>query len=183
MFVYPDRADIYDAYNEVFQHQKNDENMASPYFAFTPSGDKWATWFFPVNQTNPTRDNDPVYKQMPTHFRAEMHDRLVAPLYPIAFAVICFAILGAPRTSRQSREMSLIMTIVAVGGLRLIGFACNVLGTQSAIAFVVLYASLLIAFALGLFAIARGLVFEPPAFLTQPTAGLFERLSRRLAPA
>jgi len=127
--------------------------------------------------------DDPVYKQMPTHFRAEMHDRLVAPLYPIAFAVICFAILGAPRTSRQSREMSLIMTIVAVGGLRLIGFACNVLGTQSAIAFVVLYASLLIAFALGLFAIARGLVFEPPAFLTQPIAGLFERLSRRLAPA
>ena len=127
--------------------------------------------------------DDPVYKQMPTHFRAEMHDRLVAPLYPIAFAVICFAILGAPRTSRQSREMSLIMTIVAVGGLRLIGFACNVLGTQSAIAFVVLYASLLIAFALGLFTIARGLVFEPPAFLTQPIAGLFERLSRRLAPA
>jgi len=127
--------------------------------------------------------DDPVFKQMPTHFRAEMHDRLVAPLYPIAFAVICFAILGAPRTSRQSREISLIMTIVAIGGLRLIGFACNVLGTQSAIAFVVLYASLLIAFSLGLFAIGRGLVFEPPAFLTQPIAGLFERLSRRLAPA
>ena len=127
--------------------------------------------------------DDPVFKQMPTHFRAEMHDRLVAPLYPIAFAVICFAILGAPRTSRQSREISLIMTIVAIGGLRLIGFACNVLGTQSAIAFVVLYASLLIAFSLGLFAIGHGLVFEPPAFLTQPIAGLFERLSRRLAPA
>jgi lipopolysaccharide export system permease protein len=127
--------------------------------------------------------DDPVYKQMPTHFRAEMHDRLVAPLYPIAFAVLCFAILGAPRTSRQSREMSVIMTIVAIGGLRLIGFACNVLGTQSPVAFVVLYASLVVAFAFGLFAIGRGLVFEPPAFLTQPITGLFERLSRRMAPA
>ena len=54
----------------------------------------------------------PIYKQMPTHFRAELHDRLIAPIYPIAFTVLCFAILGAPRTSRQSREMSLIMTIV-----------------------------------------------------------------------
>ena len=57
--------------------------------------------------------DDPTYKQMPTHFRAELHDRLAAPIYPIAFTVLCFAILGAPRTSRQSREMSIIMTIVA----------------------------------------------------------------------
>ena len=57
--------------------------------------------------------DDPTYKQIPTHFRAELHDRLAAPIYPIAFTVLCFAILGAPRTSRQSREMSIIMTIVA----------------------------------------------------------------------
>jgi lipopolysaccharide export system permease protein len=125
---------------------------------------------------------DPVFKQMPTHFRAELHDRLVAPIYPVAFVVICFAILGAPRTSRQSREMSVIMTIVTVGGLRLIGFACNVIGTQSAVAFVVLYASLAIALVLGITAIARGVVLEPPAFLTQPITALFERLSRRMAP-
>ena len=55
---------------------------------------------------------------------------MVAPIYPIAFTVICFAILGAPRTSRQSRELSIIMAIVAVGALRLIGFACNVFAAQ-----------------------------------------------------
>lgn len=64
MFVYPDRSDIYDAYNEVFQHQKNDENMANPYFSFTPQGEKWAAWFYPLNQANPTRNDDPVYKQI-----------------------------------------------------------------------------------------------------------------------
>jgi lipopolysaccharide export system permease protein len=127
--------------------------------------------------------DDPVYKQVPTHFRAELHDRLVAPLYPIAFAVICFAILGAPRTSRQSREMSMIMTIATIGGLRLIGFAANVLGTQTAIAIVVLYVSLALALGLGIYAIARGIVIVPPALLTRPIASLFERLSQRLAPA
>ena len=127
--------------------------------------------------------DDATYKQLPTHFRAEFHDRIVAPLYPIAFAVICFAILGAPRTSRQSREMSLIMTIVAVGALRLTGFVCNVMATQTAAAIVTLYASFVLAFAGGLYAIGRGVVIEPPAFVTQPIVNLFERLSRRLAPS
>jgi lipopolysaccharide export system permease protein len=127
--------------------------------------------------------DDPVFKQMPTHFRAELHDRIVAPLYPIAFTIICFAILGAPRTSRQSREMSIVMTILAVGVVRMIGFVCNVVGTQNALAFVVLYSSVAATFAVGIYAIARGIVFEPPAFLTQPITTLFERLTKRLQPA
>ena len=127
--------------------------------------------------------DDPTYKQLPTHFRAELHDRLAAPLYPIAFTVLCFAILGAPRTSRQSREMSLIMTIVAVGALRLTGFVCNVIATQNGFAVVVQYASIVLALGVGVYAIARGVVIEPPAFLTQPLANLFERFSRRLAPS
>ena len=127
---------------------------------------------------------DPVYKQQPTGFRAELHDRLVAPLYPIAFTVLCFAILGAPRTSRQSREMSLIMTVTLIGTLRLIGFACNVLASQNrhGVLCALRFAGI-VAFAGGLYAIHRGAVLEPPAFLTQPIARLFERLSRRLQPS
>lgn len=129
--------------------------------------------------------NDPVYKQVPTHFRAELHDRLIAPIYPFVFTVICFAILGAPRTSRQSREMSMILALTATAVLRLIGFACNVVATQSIAGVYVLYGSAFAALALGLFAIARGVVLEPPAFITQPIAllGQFrERLTQRLAP-
>src|SRR5262249_49761123 len=37
--------------------------------------------------------NDPTYKSLPTHFRAELHDRLAAPIYPIAFTILSFAIL------------------------------------------------------------------------------------------
>jgi len=126
--------------------------------------------------------DDPVYKQLPTHFVAELHDRIAAPIYPIAFTVLCFAILGAPRTSRQSREMSVIMSIVLVGGLRLVGFVCNVLATQNTSAVGIVYLSLVVAFAGGLYAIGKGIVFEPPTSLTQPLANLFERLTQRLQP-
>ena len=83
-----------------------------------------------------------TYKQVPTHFRAELHDRLAAPIYPIAFTVLCFAILGAPRTSRQSREISIVMTVLLIGALRLTGFACNVVAAQSVAAVYVLWGSL-----------------------------------------
>jgi len=126
--------------------------------------------------------DDPVYKQVPTHFRAELHDRLAAPLYPIAFTVLCFAILGAPRTSRQSREISIIMTVALIGALRLVGFACNVVAAQSIVAIYVLWGSMALAFGAGLYAIARGAVIEPPAFLAQ-LASVVERLTRREQPA
>jgi lipopolysaccharide export system permease protein len=126
--------------------------------------------------------DDPVYKQLPTHFTAELHDRIAAPIYPIAFAVLCFAILGAPRTSRQSREMSVLMTVFAVGGLRFVGFVCNVIAAQNTSAVALIYVSLAVAFVFGGYAIARGIVLEPPTSLTQPLFNLFERLTQRLAP-
>src|SRR5205085_2078757 len=129
--------------------------------------------------------NDPIYKQIPTHFRAELHDRLAAPIYPIAFTVLCFAILGAPRTSRPSHEICLVMTGVVIGVLRMIGFACNVVAGQNVAAIYVLWGSMLLALGVGVFAIARGAVIEPPAFLTQLATvfeRLFERMSQRLQP-
>jgi lipopolysaccharide export system permease protein len=127
--------------------------------------------------------NDPIYKQQSGGFRAELHDRLVAPIYPIAFTVLSFAILGAPRTSRQSREISLIMSLVLIGGLRMVGFACNVFASQTVMAIYVLYGSLILAFAIGIFTIARGAVLEPPAFIMQPLVNLRELLTRRLQPS
>ena len=52
-----------------------------------------------------------------------MHERFIAPLYPFAFMALTFAFLGAPRTTRQSRNFSIGGAIVAVFGLRLVGFA------------------------------------------------------------
>src|SRR5262249_10194869 len=52
-------------------------------------------------------NNDPEKTKLPTGpARAELHDRIFAPLYPIVFTIITFAYLGAPRTTRQGRAMS-----------------------------------------------------------------------------
>ena len=71
---------------------------------------------------------DQFYIEQPDQFRAELHDRLMAPLYPLAFVVIAYAYLGAPRTTRQSRTLSMLGAIGGVALLRLIGFASTVFG-------------------------------------------------------
>jgi lipopolysaccharide export system permease protein len=124
---------------------------------------------------------DPVYHKDPGQFPAELHDRLTAPLYPLAFMVLTYAYLGAPRTTRQSRTMSLLSAIAAIATLRFTGFASMVFGVKSPPALALQYVALLAAFGFGLSAISRGVIIEPPAFITNTVAMLTERLSRRFA--
>lgn len=53
--------------------------------------------------------------------RAELHERLVNPLYPFAFMAIAFAALARPHTTRQSRFASIVMAIVAIFALQVAG--------------------------------------------------------------
>jgi lipopolysaccharide export system permease protein len=124
---------------------------------------------------------DPMYVEQPGPFRAELHDRLIAPFYPLAFVVIAFAYLGAPRTTRQSRTMSMLGAIAGVGLLRLIGFVSTVFGATVPWMLELQYVALAAAFVGGYFVIRRGLILEPPAFLTRIINTLTERLSRRFA--
>ncbi|MDH8013911.1 LptF/LptG family permease, partial [Klebsiella pneumoniae] len=50
--------------------------------------------------------DDPIFKRVPGEFRAELHDRIFAPIYPFVFILMAFAILGAPRTTRQNRNFA-----------------------------------------------------------------------------
>jgi len=124
---------------------------------------------------------DQFFIEQPGQFRAELHDRLVAPLYPLAFVVIAFAYLGAPRTTRQSRTLSMMGAIGGVALLRLIGFVSTVFGANAPWMLSLQYAAIVIAFVFGLFVIRRGLIVEPPAFLTNWIATLTERISQRFA--
>src|ERR1700710_1960730 len=83
--------------------------------------------------------DDPVYQQLPGQFRAELHDRFMAPIYPFAFAALTFAFLGAPRTTRQSRNFSIGGSIFAVFGLRMAGFACSAMAVKTPMAVVAQY--------------------------------------------
>ena len=53
------------------------------------------------------RADDKLSVQDADRFRVELHKRLSTPLYPIAAFVIAFAFLGSPRTTRQSRGLSI----------------------------------------------------------------------------
>jgi lipopolysaccharide export system permease protein len=108
---------------------------------------------------------DPVFVQLPGQFRAELHDRFLAPIYPFAFAALTFAFLGAPRTTRQSRNFSIGGSILAVFGLRMAGFACSVLAVKSSVAPILQYLMLAAAIGVSLWVIIGGIVIEPPAAL------------------
>ncbi len=124
---------------------------------------------------------DQLYLDQPQQFRAELHDRLIAPVYPLAFAVIAFAYLGAPRTNRQSRTISMLGAVSGVALLRLTGFVSTVFGATTPWMLSLQYVALAIAFSGGLFVIGRGVIIEPPAFIADWLAALTERVTRRVA--
>ena len=125
--------------------------------------------------------NDKLYREQPGQFRAELFDRLMAPFYPLAFLVIAFAYLGTPRTTRQSRTLSLAAAVGGVALLRLTGFVSTVFGTNFAWMVWLQVIALAAVFASGLYVIRRGLIIEPPAFIANWLAALTERVSRRFA--
>jgi lipopolysaccharide export system permease protein len=128
---------------------------------------------------NPKAD-DPLYKEQPGQFRAELHDRILGPIYPFAFMLIAFAFLGAPRTTRQSPVWSITGVILAVSGLRLIGFACTVFALKSVTAVFVQYIAVFSAMGASVFAISRGLILEPPAFMLKAVETIKDWAERRV---
>lgn len=123
-------------------------------------------------------ENDPVYQQLSGQFRAELHDRFMAPIYPFAFAALTFAFLGAPRTTRQSRNFSIGGSVFAVFGLRMVGFACSVITVKTPVAALVQYLMLFGGIAIGLWMIVGGVVVEPPAALIEQINRNNERIAR-----
>ncbi len=122
--------------------------------------------------------NDPIYKQLPGQFFADLHDRLMAPLYPFAFAALTFAFLGTPRTTRQSRNFSITASVLAVFGVRMAGFACSVMAVKSPMAVLVQYLMLTAAIGISVWIILRGAVIEPPAAVMEAINRSNARLAR-----
>ena len=123
-------------------------------------------------------EDDPVFKQLSGQFRAELHDRFLAPVYPFAFAVLTFAFLGSPRTTRQSRNFSIGGSILAVFGLRMAGFACSVMTVKTPAMAAVQYLMLFSSIGVGLWMIIAGVVVEPPAALMEAINRSNARLAR-----
>lgn len=105
---------------------------------------------------NPSPDDKDV-AEAPGRFRAELHERLVNPLYPVAFMAIAFATLGAPRTTRQGRFMAIVIAVAAVFATRLAGLGVTNIIARDAWAVPLLYAIPIGVTALS-FAVAFGLL-------------------------
>jgi lipopolysaccharide export system permease protein len=129
--------------------------------------------------------NDPLFARLPVQFRSEMHDRLLAPIYPFVFAAVTFAFLGLPRTTRQSRNFSMTGAILLAFGVRLAGFACSILTSRLPYAAVMQYALLTVTIVASVWMIAGHVVIEPPARLMEAINSLnayLARLVRRPVP-
>jgi lipopolysaccharide export system permease protein len=127
---------------------------------------------------DPSRTDTPFADQ-PKQIRAEFHDRLTAPLYPLAFVVMTYAYLGAPRTTRQSRTLSLLGAVGAMAALRSLGFIGMVAGVNAPAALLLPYIALVASFVLGYLAISRVAIIEPPAFITSAASAIMERIAQR----
>ncbi|TDR89242.1 LPS export ABC transporter permease LptF [Enterovirga rhinocerotis] len=69
--------------------------------------------------------SDIYYNMQRGRFRAELHDRLSAWLFPLAVVFIAFAALGRAKTTRQGRGMAVGGAVVAVAALRIALFAAS----------------------------------------------------------
>jgi lipopolysaccharide export system permease protein len=79
-----------------------------------------------------TMDPKDAYAQLTAgRFRAELHDRFSAPLFPLACMMIGFAALGTARTTRQGRGKAMGVAIVAIVALRIAIFGISSLIVRS----------------------------------------------------
>lgn len=72
--------------------------------------------------TDPEPDSR-LYKTQPGQFRSELHERLVNPLYPIAFAFLIVAFVGQARSTRSNRLNGLLAAFLIGALCRLLGLA------------------------------------------------------------
>lgn len=102
-----------------------------------------ASYYRPREQTTfdllsgSNKSADPRFE---ARYRAELHERLSGPLYAIAFLLIGYAALSAPRTTRQGRGAAIGIAVACVVVLRGLGFFISSLIVRSAAAVPLAYA-------------------------------------------
>jgi lipopolysaccharide export system permease protein len=119
--------------------------------------------------------DDPVFKRIPGDFRAELHDRIFAPIYPFVFVLMAFAILGAPRTTRQNRNFAIGILVVGILVLRIAGFGLSTISTSQPAAVLVQYFVLAAVSAGSIWMIMRGVIIDAPTNLLARINSLLSR--------
>ncbi len=97
-----------------------------------------------------------LYQKYKGQFRAELHERFAAPLYPIAFVLIALAAVGQAQSTRENRTERLVIGFLIAVGIRLAGFAANTLVVKSGAMTFLMYLLPLGAIAGAAFSLKRG---------------------------
>lgn len=123
------------------------------------------------------------YTYQEGRFRAELHNRLSAPLYPMAFMLIAFACIGEARTTRQGRAFAIQAAILIVAATRIAAYLAWTTSVRSPLAAVMLYVLPLVAIVVATAVILYGQRLRPvlaraTAVASTPFAGLTARFRR-----
>jgi len=121
--------------------------------------------------------DDPIFKKVPGEFRAELHDRIFAPIYPFVFVLMAFAILGAPRTTRQNRNFAIALLIVGILVVRIAGFGFSTVAVSQPAAVLAQYLLLAAVGAGSFWMIMRGVIIDAPTNLMGAVNGMFSRVA------
>ncbi|KRE16643.1 LPS export ABC transporter permease LptF [Bosea sp. Root381] len=127
--------------------------------------------------------NEQYYKFQEGRFRAELHNRLSAALYPMAFMLIAFACIGEARTTRQGRAFAIQAAILIVAATRIGAYMAWTASVRSPFAAALLYILPVVAIILATAVILYGQRLRPflsraIAPLAAPFSGLASRLRR-----
>jgi lipopolysaccharide export system permease protein len=122
------------------------------------------------------KPDDPLFVRSPGEFRAEFHNRIFGPLYPVIFALMAFAFLGMPRTTRQSRNFAISSLLIGILVVRIAGFACSTIAVKTPAAILVQYGMLMVVGGLCVWSILRSVMIEAPAGLIEAISNLGQRL-------
>lgn len=129
------------------------------------AGENGKVIYKPRERTTPdllfpdTSDN--YYKIQAGRFRAELHNRLSSPLYPVTFMLIAFAALGQARTTRQGRGAAIQSAVLLVSLLRILGYAAWSASVRTKLAIPIMYGLPIMASALSLALILQGHRIRP----------------------
>lgn len=125
--------------------------------------------------------NDPYYQVVPGRFRAELHDRLTAWLYPLAGVAIAFAALGQAVTTREGRSAAVASAVIGMIGVRVAGFGASSAAVGSPAAVLAVYAAPIAGIALSLWIILQPQ--QSAAIRTRVEAAMHALNPLRLLPA
>lgn len=123
--------------------------------------------------------NDPYFQQYPDRFRAELHDRIVAPLYVLVMALVPLALFAQARTTRQGRGLAITIAVMTVISIRAVGFLLGGFATSQRALTPLLYLWPLGTAAIALAIILRGRRIALPEWMTLPFEILIRRMTQR----